>query len=270
MKTIIHFDIESTGLDITRDRIIQLSLIKTNIELEILEKKKLLLSNCGVPIHPDAFKAHGINEEMLLFSHPFSAYAKQINSYISSCDYISGYNIKGFDVPLLWEEFYRAGINWEPKPIIDSCVIFKQREKRDLTAALKFYCDKEMEGAHDAENDVLATIDILRGQVEKYGLDRYIRLLRESDEIIQSSAEPLENVLISESKYDNEDKRLTFDGRITLNSENIPIWNFGKYKGLNMDIRTDLGYCDWVLKSDFPNQTKIVLRNLIGYENKVN
>ena len=252
-KSIVHFDIESTGLSITQDRIIQLSMIKTDLELNILDKKKLLLSNCGVPIQPDAFKAHGISEEMVKDKHPFSSYAVRILTYFDSADYISGFNIKGFDIPLLYEEFARCNIVWNPKPIIDAGIIFKNKEKRTLSAALKFYCGKEIEGAHDAENDVLATIEVLRGQINRYDFN------------IPEVGEPeyeLSSVLVSNSKYDNDDARLTFDNKIILSEKGEAIWNFGKNKGF--PVYMDLNYCDWVLSSDFPSQTKNVLRNILN------
>ena len=131
MNTILFFDIESTGLEITKDRIIQLSLIKTDLDLNILEKKKLYLNNCGIPIKPEAFKAHKISEDMLIGKFTFKQYASKLFIYFNEVDFIGGYNIKGFDVPLLYEEFSRCEINWEPKPIIDSSIIFKQREDNE-------------------------------------------------------------------------------------------------------------------------------------------
>ena len=263
MKTIIFFDCESTGLNTTTDRIIQLSLIKTDIQFNILEKKKLLLSNCGVPIHPKAFEAHGISEQDLAGKFEFKQYATKIFEYLESSDYIAGYNIKGFDIPLLYEEFVRCGIIWNPKPIIDCCVIFKNREKRNLEHALKFYCGKELDGAHDAENDVIATIEVCKGQIEMYSLDKYIRLIGESENVINQEQVPVENTLVSESKYPDEDNRLSWDGKIVLNSENVPVWGFGKFKDKQLKD-ADLGYINWFLNSDFSNQSKNILRSLLN------
>ena len=260
MKTILFFDIESTGLNIVTDRIIQLSMIKTDIAMEIIEKKKLLLSNCGVPIQKEAFEEHGISEDVLKDCAPFQSYAHKIHSYFESCDYIAGYNIKGFDIYMLYEEFYRAGINWIPKPAIDSCVIFKQREKRNLSAALKFYTGEEMVDAHDAENDVLATIKILVGQIEHYDLG-WIR--NSITEEIDENPKPIDEILIEESKYENEDRKLSFDGKLILSDQGIPIFNFGKLKGQPIKS-ADLGYINWILGGDFSNQTKNVLRSLIN------
>ncbi len=263
MKTICFLDTESTGLEITKDRIIQISLIRTDSELNIQDKKKLLLSNCGVPIHPDAFKAHGISDADLVGKFTFQQYSNKIKTYLDECDYIGGYNIKGFDIPLLYEEFIRAGLIWEPKPIIDSCVIFKRREERNLKAAYRFYTGNEFgDGlAHDAENDVLATIEVLKGQINMYDFG-WIR--NNETQEIEKDEIPIEEKLISESKYSDEDKRLSWDGKIILNEDGKAIYNFGKYKNLNFDVRTDLGYANWILNGDFPSQTKNVLKALIS------
>jgi len=280
-KTIRFFDIESTGTDISKDRIIQLSLIKTDLNFSILDKKKLLLSNCGVPIHPDAFKAHGISEESILKHYKeltkvpslyqtisdcpgFSAYAHRIHEYIQDCDFLGGYNIKGFDIPLLYEEFARAGIEWKPKPAFDAFRIFSNREKRNLTAAVKFYCGREMiDGAHDSEIDVLETIEVLKNQVRHYSFDSYLHLIKEEDEHAKEGFQPLEQVLVSESSFPDEDKRLTFDGKLILNEQGEAIINFGKDKG-KLVSELDLGYINWILTSDFSSNTKNVLRCLIN------
>lgn len=257
-QTILFFDIESTGLETSKDRIIELSLIKTDFSFTIIDKKKLRLSNCGIQIQRDAFNAHGISELDLISCHPFSSYASKILSFIDSCDFIAGFNIKGFDIQMLYEEFSRAELVWNPKPIIDPGIIFKNKEKRTLGAALKFYCGKDIEGAHDAENDVLATIEVLKGQIEKYSFDDfYIKTEKGAEKC------SLTDILISESKYDNEDNRLSWDGKIILGEDGKVKWNFGKFKGLDLN-EADLGYINWFLTSDFPSQTKNVLRSLLN------
>jgi len=267
MKKILFFDIESTGLEITKDRIIQLSLVTTDIDFNILEKKKKNFSNCGVTINPGAFNAHGISEESLKEEYPFSMYAKSILTMFNDVDYIAGYNIKGFDIALLHEEFFRAGLDWNPKPAIDSGIIFKNREKRTLAAALKFYCNKEMVDAHDAENDVLATIEVLKGQIQTYDLDnlytqkeeKYVNPI-DGNIIFETVSEkyPLEMTLVLESSFDNENKRLTFDGKIILEN-GVACWGFSKFKGLPLE-KADLGFINWFLGADFPQQTKSVFR----------
>lgn len=243
-KTTIHFDIESTGTDTVKDRIIQLSLIKTPFGSKaIIEKKKLLLSNCNVPIHPMATKAHGLTEVDLIGKPSFASYSEKILEYLNSADFLAGYNIKSFDIPMLSEEFGRCGIDWTPKPAIDSCVIFKRREKRTLGAALMFYCGKDIKGAHDAENDVLASIDVLDGQSFMYGIET-------------------EDELLNESCYEGEEKRLDFLGKIILNDDLKPVWSFGKNQGKL--VLSDRDYCDWVLRNDFAYNTKKVLRSLLN------
>ena len=264
-KSIVFFDCESTGLNITTDRIIQISLIETNLNFEILEKKKLFLSNCGVPIHPKAFEAHGISESKLEGKFEFKQYAPQILKYLNESDYIAGYNIKGFDIPLLYEEFVRSGLDWTPKPIIDCCVIFKNREKRTLDAALKFYAGLAFgeNEAHDAENDVLATIEVCKGQINMYEFDKYTELGGSFEDITYKDV-PLEDVLISESKYPDEDNRLSWDGKIILNEYGKAVYNFGKWKGKELK-EADIGYTNWFLMCpDFSNQTKNILRSYIN------
>jgi len=241
----ISFDIESTGISTTKDKIIQLSLVKIDEFFNQLGKRKFTFSNDGVPIQKDAFKAHGISEESLIGAPLFSSLAKSIYDSLESVDFIHGYNIKGFDIPMLYEEFARCGIIWTPKKIVDSCVIFKKFEERNLGAAYKFYCGKQIQGAHDAENDVLASCEVLEGQMFKYGFN---------------SLEEMEQA----SKYENEEERLTFDGKIIKNKEGLPIWNFGKYKDKNTLVSSDLGYCDWILNGDFPMQTKNLIRSILN------
>jgi len=237
---IIHFDTESTGISVSKDRIIQLSLIETDLNLRIINKKKYLMNNCGVPIHPKAFEAHGISEEMIKYCQPFSFYAKEIHFLISECNYIHGYNIKGFDIPLLHQEFARCGINWVPKPAIDSCNIFKIKEKRTLSAASEFYCGKKLENAHDAENDVVASIEVLDGQMFRYGIN-------------------IED-LVKESMFEGEENRADFAGKI-IKENGVLVWNFGK--NIGKPIKNDIGYCDWVLNSDFTENTKNIVRDAI-------
>ncbi len=267
MKTICFFDIESTGLETTTDRIIQISLVKTNLNLDVLDKKKLNLSNCGVPIHPDAFKAHKINELDLVGLYSFAQYSQKIYDFIQQCDFIAGFNIKGFDIQILYEEFARSGIVWNHNPAIDCGVIFKNREKRTLAAAFKFYTGNEIPdgSAHDAENDILSTIEVLRGQINKYGLDKVIKMVIQNnenkpDELIY---EELDSILISESKYDNEDKRLSWDGKIILGEDGKAKWNFGKFKGEDLRV-ADLGYVNYILSSNIASQTKNILKSYLN------
>jgi DNA polymerase-3 subunit epsilon len=238
-STIIFFDLETTGTSISNDRIVQISMIKTDSNLEILEKKKLLL-NPGIRIPKEASDVHGITNEMVLGKPFFLEYSKKIFDYMNSCDFICGFNSKQFDVPLLYEELARCNFHWIPKPQIDCSVIFKKREQRTLSAALKFYCGKDMVDAHDAEADVLATIDILRGQIFMYDI-----------------SDP-----VKESEYDNEDEKIDIAGKIIM-KDGIPVFNFGKNKGLS--VKSDIQYCMWCLGAkDITLNTKNVIKAITG------
>lgn len=237
----IAFDIESTGTDVVKDRIVQLSMVKFDLNsFNILEKKKTLI-NPLIPINKEAEKVHGISDEMVKNSPTFKQLSKSVLSFISNCDYILTHNGKKFDILMLIEEFYRCELEWIPKPVIDTYVIMSNRLPRTLAGALSFYCGKQIENAHDAEADVLATIEVLKGQKNHY-----------------------ENLdIIEESKYSGEDKRLSLDGRILLSDSNEAIWGFGKFKDKKLN-EADLGYINWFLTSDFPNNTKNVLRSLLN------
>src|ERR1700735_722853 len=260
-KKVGFFDIESTGTDTVKDRIVELTIIETSLDF-IPGKRLTMILNPTIPIPSGASKVHGITDEMVKDKPTFAQYAAAILKYLSTFDYIATFNGKHFDVPMLYEEFGRCGLVWNPQPHFDASVIFKKREQRTLTAAYKFYCGKDLEDAHKSENDVLATIEVLRGQIEMYKLDQYIRLLGESDNVIEEPEE-LDKVLIYESKYDNEDKRLTFDGKIILNDDGVAVFNFGKWKDQPV-ANADLGYINFILMGDFPSQTKNVLRSLLN------
>lgn len=257
-KTIGWFDLETTGKNTSKDKIVQLSIVKTDLSLNKLESSKLLI-NPGILIPQGTIDVHGITNEMVTNKPKFDNYAPRLVAYFDSFDYIGGYNIKGYDVPLLHEEFSRCKIDWNPKPIIDPCIIFKKRESRTLEAALMFYCGKKLEGAHDAENDVLATIEVLLGQTFRYGFND-IFASESSLDII-----PVEKVWIEESKYEGEDKRLDFAGKIILNDDGVAVFNFGKYKDQNKSVKSDLPYCGWILGcDDFSANTKNVIRSIIN------
>lgn len=260
-KTIIHFDIESTGTNVVKDRIVSLCMIKTNINFEILDVKNLLL-NPEIPIPKGASDVHGITDEMVKEKFTFFKYSQKVFEFINNCDFISGYNIKQFDIPLLFEEFSRSNIIWNPKPSIDSCIIFKTREERTLSAAHKFYCGNKFENAHDAESDVLAHISVLKGQIFRYRLNELYTQGGDYD-ILPC---PVENILVEESKYKDEDRRLSFDGKIILNDENVAIFNFGKHKGNNVSVKSDLQYCNWLMNNagEISSQTKNVIKMLVS------
>ncbi|MDA3778923.1 MAG: 3'-5' exonuclease [Bacteroidales bacterium] len=239
-KPIVFFDLETTGVDVTNDRIIEISLVKilTNDD----EEKKTLRINPTIPISAEATLVHGITNEDLLDEPTFSDEAKNIAKFIEGCD-LAGFNSNRFDIPMLAEEFLRADIDIDLKKhrFVDAQVIFHKMEQRTLIAAYKFYCNKNLENAHSAEADTIATYEILKAQIEKY--------------------DNLENDIESLSKFSSHNKNADFAGRIIFNSQGEEIFNFGKYKGQLVEkvLEKDSGYYGWILKSDFPLYTKKTL-----------
>lgn len=235
MQDIIFFDLETTGVSITKDRIVQLSAIKVNQDMQIIDKKKILV-NPTIPIPKEASDVHHITDEMVKDCPRFKSYSKAVFEFFKDC-ILAGFNIKNFDVPLLAEEFAREGLdfNFDIK-IIDAYQIFIQKEKRDLASAVKFYCGYDIEGAHDAEVDNKATIDVLSGQMFAYGMS-----LNECIEFCKTET-------------------LDFAGKIGL-KDGEPIYTFGKDKGKK--VRDEPGFARWMLSQDFSSNTKSIIRDIL-------
>lgn len=231
---IVFFDLETTGVSIIHDRIIQLSAIKTNENLEIIEKKKVMI-NPSVSIPKEASDVHGITNEMVKDCPTFEQYSIGIQKFFTGVN-LAGYNITYFDVPLLEEELGRCKLSIPINKIFDSCQVFKKRESRTLTDALKFYCDKEMINAHDAEADTLATIDIMKGQLSKYKINL--------DDIYKESIHP---------------DWLDVTGKLIM-KDGVACFNFGKWK--DQPIKDHIDYVDWMLAGEFPRNTKNILLSI--------
>lgn len=236
MKPLLFFDLETTGTDVAKDRIVSIA-IKYGHETE----GRTWLVNPGIPIPPTATECHGIADEMVKDAPIFSLYAKEIHRAMAGCD-LCGFNLIHFDVPLLWEEFNRAGIQWDLTGvnIIDAGNIFKKFEERTLTAAMKFYCGLEHGKAHDALGDVLATELVLTAQLDRYNLQF-------------ESREDL-------AKLSRFDDRVDLAGHFHRKDGAI-VFGFGKKKG--QPVLSDLSYLDWMMRSDFPSQTKQVIKEMM-------
>ncbi|OFX20448.1 MAG: DNA polymerase III subunit epsilon [Bacteroidetes bacterium GWA2_31_9b] len=239
-KPIVFFDLETTGVDITNDRIVEISLLK--ILPSGKEEIKTMRVNPGMPIPKQATDIHGITDEDVKNEPTFNEVGKNIAHFIEGCD-IAGYNSNKFDIPLLAEEFLRVGIDFDLKKLrlIDVQVIFHKMEQRTLTAAYKFYCDKDLTNAHGAEADTLATYEVLKAQVNRY--------------------KDLENDMDAISKFSSHNSNADFAGRIVYNDKGEEVFNFGKYKGHTVEsvLEKDSGYFGWMMNSDFPLYTKKVL-----------
>jgi DNA polymerase III subunit epsilon len=237
---LIFFDLETTGTDISKDRIVELSYLK--IELNGQEKSKTMRINPEMPIPPESSAIHGITDEDVKDAPTFASIAKNLAKEIEGCD-LAGYNSNRFDIPLLAEEFLRAGvdIDMKRKKLVDVQVIFHKMEQRTLGAAYKFYCNKDLVNAHSAEADTRATYEILKSQLDRYS--------------------ELQNDIAQLAEFSSHNRNVDFAGRIILDDQDREVFNFGKYKGQTVEdvFKKDPGYYSWIQNSDFPLYTKKVL-----------
>ncbi len=235
---LVFFDLETTGISITKDRIVEVSFLKIypNGKEEIKSRR----INPEIPIPPEATQVHGITDEDVKDCPTFKQVAKSLAQQLDGCD-LAGFNSSRFDVPMLTEEFLRAGVDFDMKNrrFVDVQIIFHRKEPRTLEAAYRFYCDKELENAHSAEADTLATYEVLKSQLERYP-------------DLVNDVEALSNEF--SSFKDNVD----FAGRIVLNDKGVEIFNFGKHKGKSVAevLKKEPSYYSWMMDGDFPLNTK--------------
>lgn len=240
---IVFFDLETTGINIVSDRIVEISILKINTDGT--EESKTFRINPEMPIPKQASDIHGIYDEDVADAPTFKEVARQLAMFMEGCD-IAGYNSNKFDIPLLAEEFIRAEVDFDmtKRKFIDVQTIFHKMEKRNLEAAYQFYCDKNLDDAHSAEADTRATYEVLKAQ-----LDRYKNLKNDIEWL---------------SKFSAHNKNADFAGRIIFNDKGEEVFNFGKYKGQKVTdvLEKDPGYYGWMMNSDFPLFTKKVLTNI--------
>lgn len=242
-KPLAFFDLETTGIDISKDRIVEISILKVNPNQSIESKTQRF--NPTIPIPPEVSKIHGISDEDVKDAPTFTEEAKNIAKYIEGCD-LAGYNSNKFDIPMLAEEFLRANQDFSVKnrKFIDVQVIFHKKEQRTLSAAYKFYCNKDLENAHTAAADTQATYEVLLSQIEKY--------------------DDLKNDIEFLSNFSHHMKFVDFAGRIAYNKEGKEVFNFGKHKGKTVEevFEKDKGYYNWMMDADFPLFTKKILTDI--------
>lgn len=242
-KPICFFDLETTGVNITNDRIVEISILKVYPDGK--EERYTRLVNPTIPIPPEVTKVHGISDKDVADKPTFKELAKEIHNLIKDSD-LGGFNSNRFDIPLLAEEMLRADIDFDMKNrmSIDVQTIFHKMEQRTLVAAYKFYCDKNLEDAHSAEADTLATYEVLKAQVAKY--------------------DELENNTKFLAEFSSRKKFADFAGFLIYNKEGEECFSFGKHKGKRVvDIlETEPGYFGWLLNADFPLYTKKVLTSI--------
>ncbi len=237
------FDLETTGIDVTKDRIVEISILR--IEPDGTETVYTKRVNPGRSIPPQATAVHGISDEDVKDAPKFEELAEEIYRLIEDA-YLVGFNSNRFDLPILVEELLRAGIEIDLKKnkTVDVQVIFHKKEPRNLAAAYKFYTGKELENAHSAEADVKATWEVLQQQVKKY--------------------DDLPAELPALSDFSSYHKHADFQGRVIYDDSGREVVNFGKYKGelLEEVLTRDPGYYGWVMQADFPLYTKQVFKNV--------
>ena len=241
-KPLCVFDLETTGLQITKDRIVQIAIIKI---LPDGSKKDLnLVVNPEMSIPQEVIDIHGITNERALQAPTFKQLAPEIITFIGDSD-LAGFNSNKFDIPVLAEEFLRVDAKFDlsQRAFIDVQNIFHKMEQRTLVAAYKFYCGKTLENAHDAMYDTIATWEVLEKQIEKYELNTNVKALADL------------------SRAGNH-KILDMAGRIAMNENDEVVYNFGKHKGKTIEniAKTEPGYYGWMLEADFPLYTKSILR----------
>jgi DNA polymerase-3 subunit epsilon len=241
---IIFFDIETTGLNIAKDRIVEISAVKVfpNGKEEIKTRR----INPTIPISAEAKAVHGISDEDVKDCPKFCEIAKSLAQWMTGCD-IAGYNSNKFDIPLLSEEFLRSNINFDfrKRHLVDVQAIFKKMEPRTLTAAYKFFCGKNLEDAHSAEADTLATYEVLKAQLDKY-------------------SDTLKNDISMLSEFSVQRPSVDYAGRIGYNDKKEPIFNFGKHKGKRVVdvLKNEPSYYSWMMQGDFTLDTKKVLTDI--------
>ena len=242
-RPIVFFDLETTGVNIVTDKIVEISILKVFPNGN--KESKTWLVNPEIEIPQESINVHGITNEKVVSEPTFKELASEVNEMILDAD-LAGFNSNRFDIPLLAEELMRVGIEFDMKnrKAIDVQVIFHKKEQRTLSAGYQFYCGKELEGAHGAEADTNATYEILLAQLDKYN--------------------DIENSVDALSNFSTHGTRADFAGFILMNDEHQEVFSFGKYKGRIVEevLKENPGYNSWIQNADFPLYTKKVLREI--------
>lgn len=255
-KPLAFFDLETTGICVGGDRIVEISIVRVNIDntTDILTKRV----NPGIPIPEFSSKIHGIYDKDVADCPSFKELAPQLAQFLNNCD-LAGFNSNKFDVPFLVEEFLRADIDFDLKnrKLIDVQNIFHLMEPRNLSAAYKFYCNKPLENAHSAEADTLATYEIFKAQLERY----------QDTELIDEKGnayKPVKNDMSILSTLTARTRNVDLAGRIVYNENNVEVFNFGKHKDKSVKevLEKEPSYYSWMMQGDFPLYTKKVLTQI--------
>ena len=253
---LVFLDLETTGINIASDRIVEIALLK--IHPDGSEEEKVMRINPEMPIPEKASRIHGITDEDVRDAPVFREVAKTLARFLEGCD-LAGFNSNRFDIPLLAEEFLRSDvdIDFKKRKFIDVQAIYHKMEKRTLAAAYKFYCNQELTDAHSAMADTRATYEVLKSQLETY------REAEFEDHNGRKSI-PVVNDVEKLSEFSAYDRYADYLGRIVYDENGVEIFNFGKNKGLPVEkvLREQPGYYGWMLNGDFPLYTKKVLTQI--------
>jgi len=249
-RPLVVFDIEATGTDVVQDRTITLAAMRIDAGLFDATEIRTWMVNPGFPIPPESTRIHGITDAMVADKPAFTAVAGEIHQFFGSAD-LCGYNLLKFDVPMLWEEFCRAGIDWDLDGvrIIDASEIFRKKEPRTLTAALKKYCSEEHAGAHDALADVIATWNVLNGQRRVY------------EDLGVMNVAGLAEFSGAEEWEGRPARRLDLAGYLIEDADGVARYTLKKVRGV--PVLADPGFGEWMLRNNFPEHTKRALRQAL-------
>lgn len=245
-RPIAFFDLETTGINISSDRIVEISILKVFPGHD--QDLKTRRVNPTIPIPGEVSKIHGIYDKDVKDSPTFQQIAEELKMFLKDCD-LAGYNCNYFDIPLLVEEFLRAGVNFDIRDckVVDVQTIFHKKEERTLSAAYKFYCGKELKNAHSAEADITATFEVLESQLERY-------------------PDLINNIDFLSTFTNTRSKRVDLTGRFVYNDKGDIVFNFGKHTGkvaANV-FKTEPQYYDWMMKGEFSLQTKRIIIEIIN------
>ena len=242
-RPIVFFDLETTGVDTAKDRIVEVSMIKIMPDGEEIVRTRRINPQMHIPEQATAI--HGITDDDVKDAPTFAQVAKSMAQFIDGCDF-GGFNSNRFDLPILVEEFLRAGVDvdFRRRRFVDVQNIFHKMEQRTLVAAYKFYCDKNLEEAHSAEADTRATYEVLMAQLDRYP--------------------ELQNDVAALADFSERGQTADFAGRIGYNDKQEEVFNFGKYKGRRVEdvFREEPSYYAWMMNGDFPLYTKKVITEI--------
>lgn len=241
---LVFFDLETTGINISKDRIVEVSFLKVYPNGK--EEIKTYRINPEMHIPEESTAIHGITDEDVKDCPTFKQLAKTLADYLEGCD-MAGFNSSRFDVPMLAEEFLRAGVDFDmnKRKFVDVQIIFHRKEQRTLEAAYRFYCDKELDNAHSAEADAVATYEVLKSQLERY-------------------PDLVNDINALSKEFSSFNNNVDFAGRIVLNEKGVEVFNFGKHKGKAVAevFEKEPSYYAWMMKGDFPLNTKQVITKI--------